>query len=166
MPNGSQSPTRVTQVAIDSDGTIQVTYQVDAFMPGESVEISGYVAQDHGAFATFNDFQKLNTKLGGTAVLTVPATLALTAPAFQQGHEVIVFLRVSKVWVTVLGEGPVQQPGMTPLLLAGPGSVWGKLKGVAGPEDYSGTSEGNQSYSAAGDAGQAASAGPSSSETG
>jgi hypothetical protein len=165
MSNGSQSPTRVTQVAIDSDGTIQVTYEVDAFMPGESVEISGYVVQDHGAFATFNDFQKLNTKLGGTAVLTVPATLALTSPALQQGDEVIVFLRVSKVWVTVLGEGPAQQPGITPHL-AGPGSVWGKLKGVAGPEDYSDTSEGNQSYSAAGGAGQAASAGPSSSETG
>jgi hypothetical protein len=165
MPDGSQSPTRVTQVAIDSDGTIQVTYEVDAFMPGESVEISGYVAQDHGAFAAFNDFQKLNTKLGGTAVLTVPATLPLTSPAFQQGDEVIVFLRVSKVWVTVLGEGPVQQPGITPRL-AGPGSVWGKLKGVAGPEDYSDTSEGNQPYSAAGGARQAASAGPSSSETG
>ena len=164
MSNGSQSHTKVTQVKIVDANTVEVSIEVDAFMPGQSVEISGYVAQNNGAFAAFNDFQTINTKLGETANLTVTATPAPESDAFQQGRDVTIFLRTAKVWVTVLGEGPAQQSGVAPSYVAGPGTVWGRLKGAAGPEKYSDTSEGNQSGSAAGDAGQAASAAPSSSE--
>jgi hypothetical protein len=163
MTNGNQSHTRATQVQIGGGGTIQVSIEVDAFMPGESVEISGYVTQNHGAFATINDYQTINTRLGEIANLTVTATPVPGSNPFQEGHDVTVFLWASKVWVTVLGEGQVQPQGI-PSLLAGPGAVWGRIKGEAGPEKYSDTSEGNQSGSAAGDAGQAASAAPASSE--
>jgi hypothetical protein len=159
MSNGNLSHTMVTQVEIDNDNAVKVSVQVDAFMPGESVEISGYVAQHHGAFATFNDFKKIDTKLAETASLTVPAKPIPTSPAFQQGHDVMVFVRVAKVWVTVLGEGQAQQQVISPNV-AGPGTVWGRIKGVAGPETYSDTWEGNQSGSAPGGTGQAPPDGP------
>ena len=165
MSNGSQSHTKATQVQIDNDGTLQVSIEVDAFMPGESVEISGYVTQNHGAFATINKYQTIYKKLDEIVNLTVTATPIEGSNPFQQGYDVTVFLWASKVWVTVLGEGPAQQPGMPPHL-AEPGTVWGKPKGEAGPERYSDTSEGNQSGSAGGVVGQAASAEPSSSEAG
>lgn len=145
----------VTNVEIIDPENIQVSIDVDAFMPNESVEISGYVAQNHGAYATINEFQKINAKLGRTAHLTVTAKPVPTAPAFQQGDDVMVFVRAAKVWVTVLGEGQAQPPGIAPRL-AGVGSVWGSLKGVAGPDSYSDTQEGNQSGSAAEYASQAA----------
>lgn len=161
MSNGSLSHTKVTQVEIGSGNTLQVSIEVDAFMPGESVEISGYVAQDHGAFATINEFQTIPGKLGEIAYLTVMATPVATSDPFQQGQDVTVFLRTSKVWFTVLAEGPAEQPGILPRK-AVPGTVWGKLKGAAGPERYSDTQEGNQSGSTAEWTGQAASDGSSS----
>jgi hypothetical protein len=162
MSNGNKSHTMVTQVQIVDGTTLNVSLEVDAFMPNESVEISGYVAQNHGAFATFNDFQPINSKLAETARLTVQAKPTPTSPAFQQGDDVTVFVRVAKVWVTVLGEGQTQHP-VASHRTAEPGSLWARVKGVAG-ETYSDTWEGNQSGSTAGDAGQAASAAPSSSE--
>lgn len=164
MPNGNQSPTRATKVKIiDPENNIRVSINVDSFMPNESVEISGYVAQNHGAYATINEFQEIKAKLGRTAHLTVTAKPAPAAPAFQQGDDVTVFVRVAKVWVTVLGEGPAQPSEIAPRAsTAEAGSVWGRLKGVAGPDSYSDTEEGNQSGSAAEYAGQAASDGSSS----
>jgi hypothetical protein len=162
MSNGNRSHTLVTQVEIDSGNNIQVSIEVAAFMPGESVEISGYVAQNHGAFANFDDFQTIQTKLGETANLTVTATPVPGSGAFRHGHDVMVFLRAAKVWVTVLGEGQVQQSGIAPNR-AVPGTVWGRLRGAAGPDGYSDTQEGNQSGSAPGGAGQEASDGPSDS---
>lgn len=162
MPNGNQSPTRATQVEIiDPENNIQVSIDVDSFMPNESVEVSGYVAQNHGAYATISEFQEINAKLGRTAHLTVTAKPAPAAPAFQQSDDVMVFVRVSKVWVTVLGAGPAQPQEISPRT-AEAGSVWGRLKGVAGPDSYSDTEEGNQSGSAAEYAGQAGSGGSSS----
>jgi hypothetical protein len=156
MSNGDKSPTRATQVEIiDPENNIQVSIDVDAFMPNESIEISGYVAQNHGAYATIDEFQKINAKLGQTSHLTVTAKPAPTAPAFQQGDDVMVFVRVAKVWLTVLGEGSAQPTEILPNV-AGVGSVWGRFKGVAGPDSYSDTQEGNQSGSAAEYAGQAA----------
>ena len=160
MSNGSQSHTLVTQVEIDNDNTVKVSIQVDAFMPNESVEISGYVAQHHGAFATFNDFQTIATKLGGTAILTVTATPAPNSNGFQKGHDVTVFLRVAKVWVTVLAEGQDQQAGIAAANVAEPGTMWGRLKGAAGPDNYSDSLGGNQPDSSTASADQAASDGP------
>ena len=161
MPNGN-SPTKATEVKIiDSQNNIQVSIDVDGFMPNESVEVSGYVAQNHGAYATINEFQEINAKLGRTAHLTVTAKPVVTAPPFQQGDDVMVFVRVAKVWVTVLGEGPAQPQEISPRT-AQAGSVWSTFKGAAGPDNYSDAEEGNQSGSAAEYAGQAASDGTSS----
>ena len=155
MSNGNQSHTKVTQVEIVNDNVIQVTIEADAFMPGQSVEISGYVAQNHGAFATVNEFQKIDTKLGEIANLTVTATPAPGSDPFEKGQDVMVFLRAAKVWVTVLGEGQAQ-PEIASYNLAAQGTVWGREKGAAGAESYSDTREGNQPGSTTGGAGQEA----------
>jgi hypothetical protein len=164
MSNGSKSHTMVTQVQIVDEATLNVSLEVSAFMPNESVEISGYVAQNHGSFATFNDFQPINSKLGETANLMVKATAVEGSPAFQQG-DFTVFIRVAKVWVTVLGQGQVQPQGIS-FNKAVPGAVFGRIKGVAGSDSYSDPQGDNQSASYAGNAEQAASSGASNSETG
>jgi hypothetical protein len=156
------SPTMATQVKIiDPEKNLQVSIDVDSFIPNEYVEISGYVAQNHGAYATINEFKKVKAKLGRTAHLTVTAKPAPRAPAFQQSDDVMVFVRVAKVWVTVLGEGPVEPSGTLPRP-AGAGSVWGRLRGVSGPDSYSDTEEGNQPGYATGRAEQAVRDGSSS----
>ena len=156
----------VTNVKIvDPESTIQVTVEVNGILPNESVELTGYVAQAQGALATFSEFQNINGKLGGIAELKVTATRAGASPAFQPGHDVTVFARVAKVWVTVLGEGPAQHPGLSPAA-APAGSEWGRVKGGAGSEDYSGTQEDNQSGSATAGAGQEAPDDPPGTGTG
>ena len=146
MSNGSRSHTVVTQVEIRSDSTIQVSMEVDAFMPGESVEISGYVVQTNpGAFATINEYQKINARLGETASLTVMATLAPGSDPFQQGHDVTVFLRAAKVWVTVLADGQSQQSGISPQL-AEPGTVWGNTQSAVSPGPDFDDDENNGEY--------------------
>jgi hypothetical protein len=148
MPNGSQSHTMVTKAVIIDATTIRVSVGVDAFLPNELVEISGYVTQLNGAFAYFDEFTMIDGKLGSTVALDVDAKLAGDSEAFQKGQDVTVFVRVSKVWVTVLAEGQDQQPEISPRY-AGSGSVWGRVKGVAGPEKYSpDTWGGNQPASA------------------
>jgi hypothetical protein len=161
MPNGSNSPTKATQVKIiDPANNIQVSIDVDAFMPNESVEISGYVAQNHGAYATINESAKIDAKLGRTAHLTVTAKPAPTAPAFQQGDDVMVFVQVAKVWVTVLGARQAQQP-VALSQEAAEGSAWDRFVGAAGPDSYSDSQEGNQSAAEyAGQAAPDASSGP------
>jgi hypothetical protein len=66
----------------------------------------------------------------------VKADPAPNSAAFQKGHDVTVFLRAAKVWVTVLAEGQDQQPGGPAPNVAEPGTVWGRIKGAAGPEQY------------------------------
>jgi len=162
MSNGNKSHTMVTQVEINDDKTITISVGTNSFMPGESVEISGYVVQDHGAFANIvNEFKTITGRVGDTAGLTVTATPTAESDEFRKGHDVTVFVQAAKVWVTVLSEGQAESSGI-PFNVAVPGTVWGKIKGVAGPETYSDAQEGNQSDSAAEYAGQAASDGSSS----
>jgi hypothetical protein len=104
-------------------------------MPNEVVEISGYVMQDQGAFAHFNLFKTTNAKLGGTTTLEVVANRARDSAPFQKGHDLTVMLRAAKVWATVLAEGQDQQYA-TASNAAGAGTMWARIKGVAGPEKY------------------------------
>src|SRR5215472_8240459 len=113
MPQGNKSHTMVTQVLINDDNTIAVSVGTDSFMPGESVEISGYVMQNHGAFANIiNKFIKITGRVGDTTSVTVTATPTAESNEFRKDHNVTVFVQAAKVWVTVLSEGQAQSSGI------------------------------------------------------
>jgi hypothetical protein len=154
MPNGSQSHTMATHAEIIDDTTIRIRVGVDAFLPNEWVEISGYVTQDGGAFAYFNEFRMTGGTPGSTTPLDVHAKRAGDSEPFQRGQDVTVFVRASKVWVTVLAEGQ-DQPSGELTGYAEDGRKWSMIKAVAGPERYSPDSwGGNQPGSATAGAGQ------------
>lgn len=134
MSNG-QSHSWVTSAEIIDADTIKISVGISAFLPNESVEISGYVMQHQGAFAYFNVFRTINAKLGGTTTLEVEAIRAHDSAAFQKGHDLTVLLRAAKVWVTVLAEGQAQQSGIMSNA-AEAGRVWDTVKAVVGPEKY------------------------------
>jgi hypothetical protein len=95
------------------DGQIVLTIELDRYLANESVEISGYAAQVNGAFATFYDIQVAKENPAGKVVMFVKATPSIQ---FQTGEPVIVALRASRVWVTVLAEPdePMSPPGKSP----------------------------------------------------
>jgi hypothetical protein len=125
---------RVTNAEIAGD-SIVLTVNVDDFAPGGYVEVSGcatqaaYDTQTDGGFATFSEIQEIDRpNPGETAELKVKAKFT---KKFQDGLDVIVVVRVAKVWVTVLSQG-------ASTLTEGSGSMsWASLKGVGGPDDYS-----------------------------
>lgn len=119
----------VTKVTL-TNSQIVLTVQVDEFQPGESLEISGYATQNGGALAVFYDIQPVpEQNPDGTTYMYVKA---LASQEFKKGHDVTVFLRAAKVWVTVLGEpqpekGPSQEQGE----LAEEGTAWTMIKAVS-----------------------------------
>ena len=149
----------VTRAEIDGNKHIVLSIDVDAFKPGEYVEVSGcaaqtsYEAQSNGGFASFGEIQKIkNPDSTGTVKLTVTAK---PTRKFKQGLDVTVAVRVAKVWITVLSDPPLAS-GVQPSI-AGQGWAWGQVEGVGGPDEYS---------SAAVGAGQAAASGSSAPPTG
>ena len=138
MPNGNRSHSLVTGAKIDGNNIV-LTVNVDSFAPGEYVEISGcatqaYETQGEGGFATFSEIQEIkSTKSGKSAELEIKAKLT---KKFQKDLDIIVAVRVAKVWVTVLSAVEVTPP-LIPPLVAGQGSKWSWVKGVGGPDEYS-----------------------------
>jgi hypothetical protein len=163
----------VTGAQIDGKNRIVLSVDVDAFIPGESVEISGYAIQEgDGGFATFSEVQTINThKPGDVAKLTVKATPA-QGKGFVQGQDVTVFLQVSKVWMTVLSEQDPSTVGTTGHVTgasgpAGKGWKWGYVKGVGGPDkDSSSASKANQAAYGPASTGQPPVGGPSAPQAG
>jgi hypothetical protein len=93
----------VVRAELKSDGSIVIVVNVSEFVPGESVEITGYVTQAGGAFATFYDVQIIPAPdFDGTSQLTVSA---VTSEEFTRGKDITVVSRVTKSWVTILGTG-------------------------------------------------------------
>ena len=131
---------RVTNAAIHGDH-IGLVVNVAAFAEGECVEVSGcatqaYEPEGDGGFATFSETQKIGkTNTGEPAILKVRAKLT---KGFQDGPDITVFVRVAKVWITVLSQetssagssASTAKPGRMP---------WASVKGVGGPDDYSST---------------------------
>lgn len=100
----------VTRVDLTTDAagkiSIALTVQVDDFIPGETVEISGQATQESGAFANYYDTKLVpqpDPANGGHQNVTV-TTQPLPQHPFVAGQNVTVALRVSRVWVTVLGK--------------------------------------------------------------
>lgn len=90
------------------NGKIVLAIELDEYLAGESVEISGYVTQNNGGFATVYDIQIAEAAPDGSVVMYVTAT---PSQAFQSGEDVTASLRASRVWATVLTES---QDGETP----------------------------------------------------
>jgi hypothetical protein len=90
---------------------IVLTIQLDEYLAGQPVEISGYATQNNGAFANFYAIQSVGANPDGTVVMYVKGT---PQTPFMEGEPVTVTLRAAKVWVTVLtGDGeisPQSQP--------------------------------------------------------
>jgi hypothetical protein len=106
----------VTNAALTKDaaGQLQISLavQVDDFVSGQTVEISGHATQENGAFANYYDIQKVPVP-DATGHMTVTVkTHPLPPNNFSQGQDITIVLRVSKVWVTVL---TAQAPGTTAL---------------------------------------------------
>ncbi|HEY2305241.1 MAG TPA: hypothetical protein VGI05_05105 [Streptosporangiaceae bacterium] len=108
----------VTSAALTTDAQsvtqIELAVQVDDFVSGETVEISGQATQSGGAFANYYDIQKVPDAVTGTDAKPHRSVTVTTHPIppfpFVQGQPVTVVLRVSRVWVTVLGP----QSGVSP----------------------------------------------------
>jgi len=135
MPNSL-----VTRAEIDGDKHIVLSIDVDAFKLGEYVEVSGcvsqnsYATQNYGGFASFSEIREIeNPDPAGIVTLKVKVK---PEREFEQGLDVTVAVRVSKVWITVLSEGktPRTQIQTHP---APPRWAWGQVKEVGGPDEYS-----------------------------
>ena len=138
----------VTNAKIDRNKHIVLSIAVDAFTPGQYVEVSGcatqnsYEAPSDGGFASFSEIQEIkNPDQTGTVNLTIKAK---PFREFQQGRDVTAAVRVSKVWITVLSEDTPLASGIPPQV-AEPGRAWGQVKEVGGPDEYSSNAtSGNQ----------------------
>jgi hypothetical protein len=123
----------VTSVRITNTGQLELNIQVDGFEPGRNVEISGQATQSGGAFANFYEIKPVpdkpnvpdlnnpNVSHYSVDVLTDP----LPPHKFREDQDVSVVLRVSKVWLTVLGAHREPSSVIEP-----PGSVdttWDKI---------------------------------------
>jgi len=133
MPNSL-----VTKAKINGDKDIVLTVKVDAISEGY-VEVSGYATQNSYAttstagFATFSEIKEIpNT--GGPAELEVTAK---PTNAFQEGLDVTVAVRVSKVWVTVLSAVTPHWTDPASTVPAESDTTWESVTEVGGPDKYS-----------------------------
>lgn len=117
------------------NGQIVIAVELDKYLAGKSVEISGYVTQNDGGFATVYDIQIAEPNEDGTVVMYVKAT---PSQAFQDGEDLTVALRASRNWVTVLAESQDEQQSQSYLPASdtlGPaakdGTSWDHRKAVA-----------------------------------
>jgi hypothetical protein len=97
------SPPYVTSAKF-TGGKMTFSVLVDNFEANEYVEISGYATQTYGAFANI-----YKIALVPPNVPPAQASVDVTVDPgpekqFRKDQDVTVFVRVAKVWVTVLGE--------------------------------------------------------------
>jgi hypothetical protein len=120
----------VTSAAFTTDAQsvtqIALAVQVDDFNEGETVEVSGHATQIGGAFANYYDVKKVPAAVTGADGKPHKTVTVTTHPIpefpFVEGQQVTVVLRVSRVWVTVLGP----QAGISPASTnpAGNNTTW------------------------------------------
>ncbi|HKA11621.1 MAG TPA: hypothetical protein VKI99_14270 [Candidatus Dormibacteraeota bacterium] len=85
------------------NGSVVLDVLVVGFTPDQEVEISGYITQTNGTYASFNIKKKVPHPDSKEA--TEPPTIPVEVPAIEldQGEEyVTVVTRVAEVWPTVL----------------------------------------------------------------
>jgi hypothetical protein len=111
MPSGNPSHPYVTSATISGK---QITFNVEVTefgLAGGSVEISGQATQNSGAFASIYQIIPVPAEPNGTGDDTgryfVDVTSDTVPPnQFRQSEDVIVYVKVSRPWVTVLGRQP------------------------------------------------------------
>jgi hypothetical protein len=139
----------VTKVTLKKK-QIVLTVKLEGFTAGDPIELSGYATQNGGAFAVFNDIQKVpEPNPDDTTIMYVTA-----APSrdFEEGDAITVVLRAAMVWATVLEEGEEEEPstGHGPSIsrphLAEEGTSWGRIRSVT----YPAPSMGNDGHASTG----------------
>jgi hypothetical protein len=116
-------------------GQLLLTVQVDEFVAGESLEISGYATQHGGALATAFDIQNVIRNRDGSATMYVTAK---SSQAFQEGYDITVVLRAARVWMTVLRQQGEPPTGILERPPAEEGTVWDSVR-ATGWETVSGS---------------------------
>ena len=101
------------------------------------IEVSGEASQISGAFVPINKIVKVPSEPNGEGddkgkyFVDVEADLTQEFP-FRKDQDVTIFVRVSRVWVTVLGEqNAADLPKLPREGEAGDGTTWNKLRKVA-----------------------------------
>lgn len=116
-----------------ADDKITLRVEVSDFSAaGGFVEISGEATQVGGAFAII--FAKAEVPAGpngdgedkGRTFVNVTAD-AIPPHGFRKGQDITVFVRVSRVWVTVLGEQPASDDRI-PVPPNSDDGTWGAVK--------------------------------------
>ena len=105
MQNLAYSHPYVYSVSLDGN-QLTLLVEVTNFQGTEgAIEVSGQASQVNGAFAnisSFVDIAHATANAKGELVATVTAN-ADPAHPFTGGEDVTIFVRVAKVWITVLG---------------------------------------------------------------
>ena len=99
----------VSAVTVKGDQLV-LTVQLEKFMAGQPVQVTGYATQNSGAFAAVHDMQTVGANLDGSVTMYVMVT---PGKDFMAGEPVTVSLRavVVKVWITVVaGAAPLNRP--------------------------------------------------------
>ena len=130
MQNLNPSHPYVDSVSMNGD-QINLSVEVTDFETNKGgIEISGQATQVGGALAIFSqvvDFAKDAAKEDDGYFVTVTANV-VPPIRFKKDQDITVFVRVAKVWVTVLGEHntAVTAVGGTD---ANPDTTWDRVKG-------------------------------------
>jgi hypothetical protein len=101
-----------------ANGKITFSVEVTDFKSDAGdIEISGQATQEGGAFAPIYCIKNMKDAVEGTGddkgrffMEDVEANISPEYP-FREGLNITVFVRVSKVWVTVIGEGGEEEEG-------------------------------------------------------
>jgi len=107
--------------------------QTDPQYQGGGIEISGQATQDGGAFANIYAIKQVPTEPNGAAdEYYVDVTVDTLPPnEFRKDQDVNIFVRVSKAWVTVLGEHDATPAAESPGQTADVGTTWDQVKEVS-----------------------------------
>jgi branched-subunit amino acid aminotransferase/4-amino-4-deoxychorismate lyase len=97
----AQANSYITSATINGN---QLTFQVKVndFESNDVIEITGQATQSGGAFAPISSIKTVPAKSNGDNYVEVTAGKMGEYP-FRKDQDVTVFVRVSRVWVTVLG---------------------------------------------------------------
>jgi len=124
-------PPYVTKVS-SSATTGQMTFTVlidgleEDVTEEEFIEVTGAATQVGGAFAMINQVVNSPTNVDDKGTGSVDVTVTPSpAKKFRPDLDVTVFLRVSRVWVTVLGQGQADRNSEHPEIIPAGEHRWG-----------------------------------------
>ena len=123
----------VTSATIKND-RIEISVEVNPSDSGTYVEVSGSATQTGGAFANFYDIQLVPTAPNdpnSTDCYVFVSAHPIPPNKFREDQDVTVVIRVGKVWLTVLGNGPLAAEASNSVQMAGEGTMWNTVREVS-----------------------------------